>query len=99
MDKEKIITRLREHQAKLRHGGIERLFPFGSYARGTAVGNVSDVDLIADFDRAKKLTPFDKAGLEVELGDLLDSHVDLCDRAMLREPVRLNAEREAVLVF
>jgi predicted nucleotidyltransferase len=99
MDKEEIIARLREHQAELRRGGIERLFLFGSYARGTGVANASDVDLIADFDRAKRLTLFDKAGLEVELGDLLNSRVDLCDRAMLRDPVRLNAEREAVLVF
>jgi hypothetical protein len=55
------------------------------------------VDLIADFDRAKRLTLFNKAGLEEE--HLLNSRVDLCDRAMLKEPVRLNAEREAVLVF
>jgi hypothetical protein len=37
MDKEEIIARLREHQAELRRGGIERLFLFGSYPRGTAV--------------------------------------------------------------
>ena len=48
---------------------------------------------------AKTLTLFDKAGLEVELGELLNSRVDPCDRAMVKEPVRLNAEREAVLVF
>ncbi|HZL57068.1 MAG TPA: nucleotidyltransferase domain-containing protein [Bryobacteraceae bacterium] len=99
MDKEEIITRLREHQAELRRGGIERLFLFGSYVRGTAVRDASDVDLIADFDGTKRLTLFDKAGLEVELGELLNSRVDLCDRAMLKEPVRLNAEREGVLVF
>jgi predicted nucleotidyltransferase len=99
MNKEKIIAKLREHQSQLKSGGIERLFLFGSHARGTAVQNASDVDLIADFDGAKRLTLFDKAGLEVELGELLNSRVDLCDRVMLKEPVRLNAEREAVLVF
>lgn len=99
MDKEKIVAKLREHQSELKSGGIKRLFLFGSHARGTAVQNTSDVDLIADFDGAKRLTLFDKAGLEVELGELLNSRVDLCDRAMLREPVRLNASREAVLVF
>jgi hypothetical protein len=99
MEKEEIIAKLREHQAELKCGGIDRLFLFGSCARGTAVRNASDIDLIADFDRAKRLTLFDKAGLEVALGELLNSHVDLCDRAMLKEPVRLNAERDAVLVF
>jgi predicted nucleotidyltransferase len=59
----------------------------------------SDVDLIADFGGGKRLTLFDKAGLEVELGELLNRRVDLCDRATLKEPVRLNAERDAVLVF
>ncbi len=99
MDKEQIIARLRDHQSELRSGGIDRLFLFGSYARGTALQHTSDVDLMADFNGAKRFTLFDKAGLEVELGELLNIRVDLCDRAMLREPVRLNAEREAVLVF
>ena len=72
---------------------------FGSYARGTAVQNISDVDLMADFDGAKKLTLFDKAGLEVELGEILKTRVDLSDRAMLKESIRQNAEREAILVF
>lgn len=98
MSREEIIARLWEHQSELRSGGIDRLFLFGSYARGTAA-QASDVDLIADFDAAKRLSLFDKAGLEVELGELLNSRVDLCDRAMLKEPVRLSAEQEAVLVF
>lgn len=77
MDKERIIAKLREHQSELKSGGIERLLLFGSHARGTAVQNTSDVDLIADFDGSKRLTLFDKAGLEVELGELLNSRVDL----------------------
>lgn len=72
---------------------------FGSYARETAIQDVSDVDLMADFDGAKRLTLFDKAGLEVELGEILQTRVELSDRAMPKQPVRLNAEREAFLVF
>lgn len=99
MDRETIIARLREHQSELKSCGIERLFLFGSHARGTATQSVSDVDLMAEFDLAKKLTLFDKAGLEVGLCELLNSRVDLCDRTSLKESVRSNAERDAVVVF
>jgi predicted nucleotidyltransferase len=67
-------------------------------ARGEATPS-SDVDLIADFDRAKRLTLFDLAGLESRLSDILEVPVDLSDRRMLRDEVRIRAEREAVLVF
>jgi predicted nucleotidyltransferase len=96
MDKSTVIAKLREHQNDLKAAGIVRLALFGSVARGER-GN--DVDLMADYDRARKLTLFDKAGFEVELADILSIKVDLCDREMLEGSVRLRAEREAVLVF
>jgi predicted nucleotidyltransferase len=99
MDKSTIIAKLREHEPELKAAGIVRLALFGSYARGTAVREASDVDLIGDFDRAKGLTLFDMAGLEVRLAEILDAPVDLSDRRMLKEPVRVRAEREAVLAF
>jgi len=99
MNREQVLATLRQHATELKNGGILHLRLFGSYARGTAVQNISDVDLMADFDGAKKLTLFDKAGLEVELGEMLKTRVDLADRAMLKQSIRLNAEREAILVF
>jgi uncharacterized protein len=99
MNREQVLATLRQHATKLQNGGILHLRLFGSCARGTAVQNISDVDLMADFDGAKKLTLFDKAGLEVELGKMLKTRVDLSDRAMLKESIRQNAEREAILVF
>jgi predicted nucleotidyltransferase len=99
MSKDQVIAKLREHAATLQRGGIQHLHLFGSYARGTAVQDLSDVDLMADFDSGKRLTLFDKAGLEIELGEILQARVDLSERTILKEPVRLNAEREAILVF
>jgi hypothetical protein len=99
MNRDQVIAILREHEADLQRGGIRHLHLFGSLARGTAVQNQSDVDLIAEFDGTKRLSLFDKAGLEVELSELLKARVDLSDRKMLREPVRLTAEREAIVVF
>jgi len=54
---------------------------------------------MGDFDRAKDLTIFDMAGLEVRLADILGTPVDLADRRMPKETVRARAEREAVLAF
>jgi predicted nucleotidyltransferase len=96
MNKAVVIARLREHEPELKAAGIARLFLFGSVARGER-GN--DVDLMAEFDESRRLTLFDKAGLEVRLAEILDVPVDLCDRQMLKEPVRARAEREAVLAF
>jgi len=96
--REQLIAKLREHQDALHRGGIEHLCLFGSLARGEGSA-ASDVDLMADFDGSRKLTLFDKAGLEVELAELLNAHVDLSDRAMLKDTVRERAEQEAILVF
>jgi uncharacterized protein len=49
MDKSTIITKLREHEGELKAAGIEHLFLHGSYARGTAIRETSDVDIIAEF--------------------------------------------------
>lgn len=98
MDSSTVIAKLREHEAELKDAGIVRLSVFGSVARGEATAQ-SDVDLMGDFDRAKRLTLFDMAGLELRLGQILEARVDLSDRRMLKEPVRVRAEREAVLAF
>lgn len=98
MTREELIAKLRENEAALHRGGIVHLRLFGSVARGEASA-ASDVDLMADFDRSRKLTLFDKAGLEVEIAELLNTHVDLSDRMMLRQTVRERAEQEAILVF
>jgi predicted nucleotidyltransferase len=98
MDREQVIATLRAHERELKSAGIVRLSLFGSVARGEA-SEPSDIDLMGDFDRAKGLTLFDMAGLEVRLADILGTRVELCDRRMLKEPVRVRAEREAVLAF
>jgi predicted nucleotidyltransferase len=98
MNREQIIEALRAHEQELKASGIVRLSLFGSVARGEALPQ-SDVDLMGDFDRARGLTLFDMAGLEMRLGDILGTRVDLADRRMLKEPVRARAEREAVVAF
>jgi predicted nucleotidyltransferase len=91
-----VIAKLREYEPELRAAGIASLSLFGSVARGDE-NPQSDVDLVAEFDRSRAFTLFELAGLEVRLADILDTSVDLADRRMLKEPVRVRVEREAVL--
>jgi len=99
MDKSTIIAKLREYEGELKAAGIEHLLLHGSYARGTAVREASDVDVIADFDREKKLSLVGRVHLENRLTDILGVKADLADRRMLRPEVLESAQRESILVF
>ena len=99
MDKSTIIAKLREHQGELKAAGIEHLRLHGSYARGTAIDEVSDVDVIADFDRTKRLSLVGRVHLQNRLTDILGVSADLADRKLLRPEVLERAQRESVLVF
>jgi len=99
MDKSTIIAKLREYEGELRAAGVEHLLLHGSYARGTAIREASDVDVVADFDRAKKLSLIGRVHLENRITDILGVKADLSDRKMLRPEVLERAERESVLVF
>ncbi len=98
MDQSTIITRLR-HERELKEAGIAHLALHGSYARGTAISQVSDVDVIAEFDHNKKLSLIGRVRLENRLSDILGVKADLADRAMLLPEVLERAQRESVLVF
>lgn len=99
MDKSTIIAKLREYEEELKAAGVEHLLLHGSYARGTAIREASDVDVIADFDRSRKLSLIGRVHLENRITDILGVKADLSDRKMLLPEVRERAERESVLVF
>jgi len=98
MDKGQLIETLRRHEPELKAAGIVHLRLFGSVARGEASAS-SDVDIIADFDRSKRLTLFGMARLENHLSDLLGTKVDLSPAGSLKERVRARALREAIHAF
>jgi predicted nucleotidyltransferase len=98
MKREQIIVKLRQHEAELKGEGIVRLSLFGSVARGDANAG-SDVDLMAEFDAAKKFTILSRVRLENRIADMLGMKVDLAHAAMLRDGIRERAIGEAVLVF
>ncbi len=98
MDKRQVISKLREHEQELKAAGIVHLRLFGSVARGEASQN-SDVDLLAEFEKSRRLTLLTMSKLESRLGDLLGTKVDLSSAEWMREPVRRRALSEAVLAF
>ena len=98
LTRERVLDRLRTHQQELKRAGIVRLAVFGSVARGES-NSQSDVDLMGDFDRARRLSLVDMAGLELRLTEVVGVPVDLADRRMLKDQVKLRAEREAILAF
>ncbi len=99
MDRSTIIAKLQEHASELKDAGIEHLFLHGSYARGTAIRDVSDVDVIAEFAPGRRLSLLDMVALENRLTDMLGVRVDLSPAKGLKEPVAAKAAREAVLAF
>ena len=98
MDKRHVISKLREHRDELTAAGIVHLRVFGSVARGES-NDSSDVDLIAEFDKKKKLTLLDLVGLENRLSELLEVKVDLTLAETMKQRVRTTADKEAVLAF
>jgi predicted nucleotidyltransferase len=98
MDKDRVIVILREHAPELQAEGVVHLSVFGSVARGEA-SSTSDVDILADFDKSRRLTLVSLGRLESRLSDLLGVKVDLSSPEWMREPVRQRALGEAVLVF
>jgi predicted nucleotidyltransferase len=97
-EKDRVIVILREHAPELRDAGVMHLRVFGSVARGDNSSN-SDIDLLVDFDRSRRLTLVTVGRLESRLADLLGVKVDLSSPEWMRESIRERVLKEAVLVF
>ncbi len=98
MKRDEVIGKLRAHEAELKAAGIQRLAIFGSVARGDNSPE-SDVDLLADFDKTRHYTLLTMGRLESRLAELLGTRVDLSSPEWLKESVKDQVLREAVLAF
>src|SRR5579863_8767639 len=98
LTKDQVLSKLRAHEAELKAAGILRLAVFGSVARGQVSAD-SDIDLLTDLDKTRHYTLLSLGRLESQLADLLGSRVDLSSPEWLKEPVREQALREAVVAF
>jgi predicted nucleotidyltransferase len=97
MQREEAIAKLREHEAELWQLGVERLYLFGSTARGEARED-SDVDLFFDYERGK-LGLFELMDVKVQTSRILGRKADLMTRDSLHKVLRPGIEASALQVF
>ena len=98
MDCAQVIAMLRGHESELKAAGIIRLSLFGSTARGDERSD-SDVDLLAAFDDARRISLLDVVGMEERISQLLGCTVELVEEGTLKPRVQKNVEAEAVRAF
>jgi predicted nucleotidyltransferase len=95
MHRDQVLALLTRHRTALERFGVKSLRLFGSVARDEASGG-SDVDLLVDFEESPTFSEFMR--LRIYLEDLLGARVDLVTEKGLRERVRPEVEKDAILV-
>lgn len=98
MDRDEIIARLRENEAVLRRRGVAHAALFGSRARGDA-RDLSDTDIMIEFDPNAHITVFDYAGLKEYIAELFEGRVDVVNRDGLKPYVKPAATADAIYAF
>lgn len=98
MNSDAVIAVLRQHREELRRQGVTHAAVFGSVARGEA-GPDSDLDIMVQIDPAAEVDLYDYVGITQFIGDLFAGRADVSNRDQLIEPVRREAEREAIFAF
>ena len=78
---------------------VNKVYLFGSYARGEANEN-SDVDLIVEIDDSrKKMSLFGFIALQLGIELSLNKKVDLVESHLFFPRVKLQAEKEKLILF
>ncbi len=78
---------------------VNKVYLFGSYARGDAKED-SDVDLIVEIDDSKKrLSLFDFIGLRLGIENSLNKKVDLVESHLFFPRIKMQAEKEKLIMY
>ena len=97
MERNEAISKLKAHEADLRQLGVERLYLFGSTARGEAKEG-SDVDLFFDHRRGE-LGISQLMDVKKLARSILGRPTDIMTRASLHPALRKRIEAMALRVF
>jgi hypothetical protein len=97
MQRDEAIAKLKQHETELRRLGVERLYLFGSTARGEARED-SDIDLFFDYERGK-LGLFELMDVKEETSRILGRKADIMTRDSLHKVLRPRIEASALQVF
>jgi predicted nucleotidyltransferase len=97
MQRDEAIAKLKQHETELRRLGVQRLYLFGSTARGEARED-SDVDLFFDYEMGK-LGLFELMDVKEETSRILGRKADIMTRDSLHRVLRSRIEASALQVF
>ena len=97
MKRDEAISRLQSNEAELKQLGVDRLYLFGSTARGDAREN-SDIDLFFDH-RKGAVGVFELMDVIDRASSILGCKADIMTRASIHPGMKRRIEESAVLVF
>ncbi len=97
MDRHTAIAKLKAHEAQLKRLGVQRLYLFGSTARGEARED-SDVDLFFDYEKGK-FGLFQLMDVKEATSGILGTKADIMTRDSLHRTLKQRIEASAVRVF
>ena len=97
MNRDEAISLLKEHEAELKRLGVERLYLFGSTARGEAKES-SDIDLFFDYEKGT-FGLFELMDVKEYAASILGRPTDIMTRDSLHKTLRRQIEATAVRVF
>jgi len=98
MNRDEVISRLKENELALRAHGVRHAALFGSVARGEQTAG-SDIDILVELDANIVATMFDYAGVKDYVARLFEGPVDVIDRDALKPRLRPRATADAVYAF
>ena len=97
-ERDRVIRAIRDHEAELRALGVEKLWLFGSLARGDARPD-SDVDVLIEIVSGHRFSLLDLSAVRLALCDLLGREAGVVIRADLRPPFRDRIADDLVEAF
>ena len=97
LDQER-LSMMNQVQRYLSQIPVIRAWVFGSYARGEETEQ-SDLDLLVDYDKTKKLSLLDVVRYKLDLEKLIGREVDLVENGSLKPFAVPSVERDKYLVY
>jgi predicted nucleotidyltransferase len=76
---------------------IRKAWLFGSYARNEST-HASDIDLMVEFDPARRISLFDVMGIAHDLSEAIGRKVDLVEKGMLKDFAATSAEHDMIRI-
>jgi uncharacterized protein len=95
MQRDKIISTLKQHHTELKKLGVRSLALFGSVARDEATPT-SDIDILVEFEPPPTFDRY--MDVKFYLEDQLGRKVDLVSWKSLKPQIRASVKREAIHV-